>query len=580
MLLLLARTIAIRAFGVVKPFTISRRVSFTHRLAAAKSKENETTTPKQEQQDNGKIPIHLLAGFLGSGKTTTLKNLLENTEDMEIGVIVNGESQCLVRTLCIEQSNLTIRLDVASVNIDAKLVNNNNKDSSNNGVVELQNGCACCSLADELLASLENLLETKTFDAIVVELSGVADPVAIQNNWKQAIQSNKQVTQVASLQNVVTLVDACTFGTDYLTWDVAKDRWENSNNRQVVELLAEQVEAAHVVILNKQDMASDAELEVATKMCKSLNQDAAILTTSFGKVSASKILQLASSMNAAAAAEETEAEHDEACDDPDGMDTSHSHSHDHDEAACADPDCTDSSHSHSHDHAVAACDDPDCTDTSHDHSHDHATTNVDSLGISNFVYTATRPFHAQRLSEILFAWPIPNKDELDLVELLDKEAHFYKDGDESSPFVGVLRSKGFCWLAPTNWDGMLSDSWRHNTAMYWSHAGKHLGVQPAGRWWDSVDQEVMKEFFGDNINEYERVLAEDFVTKEYGDRRQELVFIGVDLQEDKIREALDECLLSDDEMKDYREQVAKLEQLMREQREQEEQQDGKETVEA
>ena len=117
-----------------------------------------SVTPDSKQQP---IPMTLLSGFLGSGKTTTLKHLLENTEGVKIGVIVN---------------------DVASVNIDAKLVS-----ATNQGIVELQNGCACCSLADELLTSVETLLQKKQgLDALVVELSGVADPVAIKSNWQTA----------------------------------------------------------------------------------------------------------------------------------------------------------------------------------------------------------------------------------------------------------------------------------------------------------------------------------------------------------------------------------------------------------
>jgi len=135
------------------------------------------------------IPIVLLAGFLGAGKTSTLKHLLENNVNVRIGTIVN---------------------DVASVNIDAKLVSNvigninnsNNGDSSSSsssnsegensyadgGIVELQNGCACCSLADELLTSVIKLTDSgaRDLDAIVVELSGVADPMSVRDNWEQA----------------------------------------------------------------------------------------------------------------------------------------------------------------------------------------------------------------------------------------------------------------------------------------------------------------------------------------------------------------------------------------------------------
>ena len=476
-----------------------------------------------------KIPIHLLAGFLGSGKTTTLKHLLENTEDKRLGVIVN---------------------DVASVNIDAKLINKR----ADNGVVELQNGCACCSLADELLTSIENLLDRGTFDSIIVELSGVADPVAITNNWKTAVktESHPKVTNAASLENIITLVDACTFGSDFMTYDRAGRRWtleegDCTANRQVVELLAEQVEAANLIVLNKRDIATADELKIATSVIQSLNEDATLLTTSFGSVSASQLLKLADGKTLG---------DDDACHDPDC--TSHSHSHEHSSTACADPDCSDTSHSHSHNHEDGSdCADPDCSDTSHSHSHSHATTNVDNLGISSFVYKATRPFDANRLMKYMYAWPVPNKEELGF-DMKDS----YPEQTKDSPFVGVLRSKGFCWMAPTAWEGLLQDAWRANTSMYWSHAGKHLGVQVGGRWWASVDGELMKDFFADNPDEYQRILSEDFVTDEFGDRRQEIVFIGVHLQEERIRQALDECLLTDKELDHFREQLAAMQEFV------------------
>ncbi len=154
------------------------------------------------ERTNHKIPITLLSGFLGSGKTTTLQHLLENKEGLKIGVIVN---------------------DVASVNIDAKLVKNSDLDSNiaaqSDGIIELQNGCACCSLADELLPTVQTLLESKeNFDAIVVELSGVGDPVAIQQHWKRSVLSGHPVTNKADMKRIVTLIDSSTFGTDWMSW--------------------------------------------------------------------------------------------------------------------------------------------------------------------------------------------------------------------------------------------------------------------------------------------------------------------------------------------------------------------------
>lgn len=198
-----------------------------------------------DSKTDEKVPITLLSGFLGAGKTSTLQHLLENTEGVKIGVIVN---------------------DVASVNIDAKLVS-----GKNNGVVELQNGCACCSLADELLTSVDTMLGNKRqFDAVIVELSGVADPVAIKSNWNAAKMQGHPVTGKADVSQIVTLVDASTFGTDWMTWDVAGQRkgWvdpadECAAQRKVPELLAEQVEAANIILINKVDLAGPEQGELA-----------------------------------------------------------------------------------------------------------------------------------------------------------------------------------------------------------------------------------------------------------------------------------------------------------------------------
>ena len=513
--------------------------------------DQEIATPKQG------LPVTVITGFLGSGKTTTLQHLLDNSEGRRIGVVVN---------------------DVASVNIDAKLVqkqqSNNNDDD---GVVELQNGCACCSIADELLGSIELLQsKKKDWDAIVVELSGVADPVAVQNLWKQAVREGLPVTETADLQSTVTLVDASTFGTDYMTWDFALDRWSSeeelgdgcSGNRKISELLAEQVEAAQLVLLNKKDMTDETQLKLAETLINNLNPKANVIPTSFGKTkSVSQLLDAAakststdSCTDPACTDESHSHDHkhatvDAGCSEPGCTDSSHSHDHQHasTDAACNEPGCTDTTHSHDHQHGSAdeACSDPGCNDPSHSHSHSHSKTAVDSLGITNFVYRSARPFDANRLSQLLFQWPIPKKD-----TLLDIFEETKSEDAKKSPFAGIVRSKGFAWIAPSAWEGVIADTWRHDAVVYWSHAGKHLDLQQnAGTWWADIPDEERRKFLADG---YERVMKEDFVSEEFGDRRQELVFIGLDVQQEAIEAALDSCLLDEEEMVMYREKVAAL----------------------
>lgn len=425
------------------------------------------------------MPVTILSGFLGTGKTTVLKHLLQNSENVKIGVIVN---------------------DVASVNIDAKLV-----ASSVDGMIQMQNGCACCSLADELFMAVDEIIKGRDLDVVVVELSGVADPVAIRNNWFLAPDFIKDKAEISK---VVTVVDAASFGTDYMSWDEARERkgWvtpgeemTSTGMRKVSELLAEQVEAADLILLNKIDIADTEQRTVAEKVAKALNSKARISPVKFGVIAPSLLL------------EKTAVDENDTPFDDEEM--NHSHSHDH---ACHDQHCSDASHSHSHEHAT---NNAELTDAK-THSHFHATS-VDQLGLSNFVFKSDKPFHPVRIMDVLNRWPVPIKDTLDLEVLREAvmDGYHVSGVKEESPFVGVIRSKGFCWFAPNKWIGRSTDPWRHDTAMYWSHAGKAFDLSTAGKWWATIPEESMKKYFISNEKEYQRIVREDFVSDEFGDRR-------------------------------------------------------------
>eukprot|EP00569_Conticribra_weissflogii_P009905 CAMPEP_0171365044 /NCGR_PEP_ID=MMETSP0879-20121228/4420_1 /TAXON_ID=67004 /ORGANISM="Thalassiosira weissflogii, Strain CCMP1336" /LENGTH=703 /DNA_ID=CAMNT_0011872539 /DNA_START=23 /DNA_END=2134 /DNA_ORIENTATION=- len=543
------------------------------------------TTNEGKREQKEKIPITVLSGFLGAGKTTALKRLLENTEGIKVGTIVN---------------------DVAAVNIDAKLISNplNGNDEVRNsqtvakgqsgGTVELQNGCACCSLSDELLTSVSDLMEGRDLDAIVVELSGVADPMAVKQNWEQAVRTNHPATERAELGRIVTVVDSHTFGSDWMTWDTAgKRKWADDDDkcaaaRQVPELLAEQVEAANVIILNKIDLSEGEQLETARMVVRSLNEKAEVAETKFGELTPDKIIGKVAVVN------DHDNSHDHDCSEPGCMDDSHSlshshssescsdpgctedhshshshsteapcsdpgctedhsHSHPHSEVTCAEPGCT-QDHSHSHSHSSESCRDPSCTED-HSHSHSHSrSTSTTNLGISNFVYKSSKPFDARKLQRLLMRWPIPVMEELNLVKLSEEieQTKEKAEAETASPFVGLLRSKGFAWIAPTVLEGPFNDLERHDTVMYWSHAGKHFGLKEAGTWWASMGKAAMKQVFKGNMDEYERIIREDFVSGEWGDRRQEIVFIGANIDQKSITEALDGCLCTDEQVAEYK----------------------------
>jgi G3E family GTPase len=527
---------------LARPFSIDQR-SFSLSAASTKS----TTGAAASEKAKAPVPMTLISGFLGTGKTSTLKHLLENKQDLKIGVIVN---------------------DMAAINIDARLVS-----SQTDSIVELQNGCACCSLSDELFTSVETLMKGRDLDSIVIELSGVADPAAIKSNW---IMAPPAIKKQADIARIVTLVDAGTFGTDYLTWDNAGERpgWVDPGddcaaNRKVAELLAEQVEAANLILVNKVDLASDEEILTASTVARALNEKAELVQVEFGAIDPMQILGILGKPVPVVQAEESHshdhADHEAACEEPACTDPSHSHSHNHEhaaaEATCEEPACTDPTHSHSHGHEhaeEAACEDAACTDTSHSHDHKSHATSMNELGISSFVFKAALPFSSRRLMKLLNQWPVPVKDTLDIKLLQEAQQDGYDvDGFriKDSPFVGVIRSKGFCWFAPEKWSGANEDAWRHDTANYWSHAGKHFSITSAGKWWGSIPKDKMKQMMGGNLKEYERALREDFVSEEFGDRRQEIVFIGTNLNDDDIAARLNECLLTPKELDKYRQSL-------------------------
>ncbi|KAL7526194.1 hypothetical protein ACHAXR_001370, partial [Thalassiosira sp. AJA248-18] len=381
--------------------------------------------------------------------------MLTNNEGLKIAVIVN---------------------DVASVNIDSKLVrgrtattesdgDSDNSQQSNDdptmaalpaGIVELQNGCACCSISGELLSSVSELMtlsdmrqEDERFDHIVIEMSGVAEPRSVRNIFQEAMMYDMPLMERVSLDTLVTVVDCSTY-VDYLrssrlanvlespelfyrNEDEQKKTGEESGDWMegmppnlvdalmggdeggyeggVCDLLVEQTEVADVVLLNKIDILQG-ELEDTTQIVKSLNPRAKLIATSFGKVKKLNEI-IAVSKGEGVAMDGVVDDHKEYvtaaeaqnCSDPDCTDPLHTHDHSHSHS---------DHHSHSNnDHTSdedsgvsAGCADPDCTDKSHSHSHSHSSDTATHAGIGSFVYRARRPFHPLRLLPILQKLPV------------------------------------------------------------------------------------------------------------------------------------------------------------------------------
>ena len=346
-----------------------------------------------------KVPVTLLSGFLGTGKTTLLRNLLEEAsqdKDSKVGVVVN---------------------DMAAVNIDAKITarrldldeNNNQKMQGAAEFVEIGDGCVCCSMADELFTTLAELAAVSSmkgykYDHIVIEATGIAEPRSIRDQFQDAEAAGMPLMEEVELSTLVTVVDSAAFLDAYaetasiaqrpdLAAPVDDDpspflmaRFDHSLQRSVVDLLVEQVECADVLLLNKKDLVTEKQMDRLAEIMRALNPTAIVKQCEFGDAALNEVLGVAGEEGAARVGPVDEhkvavaASKGAACDDPDCSDPSHLHAHDakheKEEEACADPACTDPTHDHSHkahDHAHAAkeedCTDPGCTDPTHDHSH-------------------------------------------------------------------------------------------------------------------------------------------------------------------------------------------------------------------
>ena len=442
-----------------------------------------------------KVPVTLLSGFLGAGKTSLLQSLLKTAAsdaDLKVGVVVN---------------------DMAAVNIDAKLVHSPFEGSGQDQpaeFVEIGDGCVCCTMADELFSTLAQLSGVSAakgyaYDHIVVEATGVAEPRNLRDQFQDAEAAGMPLLESVALDTLVTVVDSAAFLAAYAETSPIKDRpdlaaaskddplasllhrFDGSSMRAVVDLLVEQVECADVVLLNKADLVTDEQMARLRTIISALNANAKVYTCEHGEAKLDRVLAVAGAEGAAGlgpvdehkvavaaskashdhahAAKEEEAHSHEAaepCADAACTDPTHDHSHSsHDHARAEQEDRAAHDHSHSaHDHSDGEpCADAACTDPTHDHSHSgHDGHWKERFGIESFVYARRRPFAPSRLGAVLRELPA------DVSAALGGDAPAAAGGsDLAAALATLVRSKGFLWLASS-----------HDAAYYW--AGKESEI--------------------------------------------------------------------------------------------------------
>ena len=375
------------------------------------------------------LPVTVLSGFLGAGKTTILSHILNNRQGRKVAVIVN---------------------DMSEINIDAAIVQSDvSLNRSEEKLVEMSNGCICCTLREDLLEEVTKLAKEGRFDYLVIESTGISEPLPVAETFTFADEEGVSLSDVANLDTMVTVVDAVNFLKDYDEAKYLQDTAESlgeEDERSVADLLVDQVEFADVILISKTDLASSSDLERLTAIVKTLNTDAKIIPIAQGQVDIDEVLNTGlfdfeRAQQAPGWLKEMRGEH---------------------------------------------------------------VPETEEYGIGSFSYAARRPFHPAKFHQFLHS---------------------------TDKYGKLIRSKGYFWLAS-----------RPEFAGQWSQAGGIARYGFAGMFWKAIPKNNWP-----TDNEYLASIDKVWV-EPFGDMRQELVFIGQGLDQSSMTAALDECLLSEEEV--------------------------------